>query len=767
MSQLPKILKATVDFLGTELGVAIQNSLGKDFYNKVEDVRKSCKSASSSTAYAKIIGSLEKLSFEERFQMAHSFSVLLELMNCAEAAYRSIQLRAREDLVKPSKNSSIEIVLTAHPTESRSKQLVRNSEAMTGLLVRYFQDPSPGIKERIQSLVEKFWLESISKAEKPNVMDEADYIYEITLNSKILRFLISKDGPADVKLITWVGGDKDGHPLIDEKAMLGSLSRSRKKIVTAITGSLDRILVHLKSVHVINPKGRPALSEIAHDLGRLQKQSAKLTKVKAGDWKSVNTFSVDLKKTLNKYLKISPASYQARFLIGLLDKFPALVMPLEIREHAGIVEEALKNKDLAIYKMLNQVDKIAEVSSAHFYIKGLILSHTETAHNLNSGFRLMQTFKSLKKLPVVPLLESSAALESGPKIISEYLSDLEHEQFHKQIMSSRFEVMVGYSDSSKEFGALPSRKKIRDAIRKIESTLSSLGLQPVFFHGSGGSVARGGGSVAEQIAWWPKSCRKLPKMTIQGEMVQRTFSRTEVLSSFISRFQQEKMKTIKIDATTDKTFNKFIDGVEATYREFVADRNLLGSALGATPYHYLDQLKLGSRPAKRKSNSIQVSSLRAIPWVLCWTQTRNLFPAWWGIGTSWGALTSEEKKSLIKFAKVSPLLSSYLKLLGFTLAKMDLSIWNLYLESFLKPKDADKIKSLFALEHKRTKIALFELANTKDLLWYKPWLEESISMRSKYITPLNLLQIISMKEQDSRLLRECVTGIACGMMTTG
>ncbi|MCB0356923.1 MAG: phosphoenolpyruvate carboxylase, partial [Bdellovibrionales bacterium] len=178
---------------------------------------------------------------------------------------------------------------------------------------------------------------------------------------------------------------------------------------------------------------------------------------------------------------------------------------------------------------------------------------------------------------------------------------------------------------------------------------------------------------------------------------------------------------------------------------------------------YLDVLKIGSRPSKRPSDEISLDSLRAIPWVLCWTQTRVLLPTWWGVGSAWEKLDSEVKEKLKILYLEDAFFSSFIKALSYTLEKVDLDIWDLYLEN----NGQKKLSEIFRAEHKMTLNFINELNQGKPLLWYRPWLEESIRLRSPHIHILNLIQMIAMKKSDEVLLRETIVGIASGMLTTG
>ena len=184
----------------------------------------------------------------------------------------------------------------------------------------------------------------------------------------------------------------------------------------------------------------------------------------------------------------------------------------------------------------------------------------------------------------------------------------------------------------------------------------------------------------------------------------------------------------------------------------------------ATLYPYLHELKIGSRPSKRKTLQ-GVQDLRAIPWVLCWTQNRALFLNWWGLGSAWEKLSPQEKKEIRKkYLTQDPFLTVFLKQLGFSLAKVELSIWSLQLKELAQNSDEFE---LWENEFCKTLRAFLEITKETNLLWFRPWLGESIYLRSALIFPLNLIQIIAIKRKDKKLIRATVTGIASGMLTTG
>ncbi|RYZ85111.1 MAG: phosphoenolpyruvate carboxylase [Proteobacteria bacterium] len=301
---------------------------------------------------------------------------------------------------------------------------------------------------------------------------------------------------------------------------------------------------------------------------------------------------------------------------------------------------------------------------------------------------------------------------------------------------------------------------------RIDRLMKVKKVTPVFFHGSGGSIDRGGGSVRDQMAAWPDSAKRAYKATIQGEMVERTFSSPEIaMSRFFQILDSAASKgSVYQDS---KELNEFADRVGSHYRDTIASERFLKMVERATPYRYLSALKIGSRPSKR-GGSLSVPALRAIPWVLCWTQTRVLFQTWWGVGTAWKNSSSSERKKLKAVFETNPLFRTYLQALGFTLAKVEMPIWDFYLaQSGIEPSERKYFSDLFHDEFEATFKFFREITGEKNPLWFRPWLGESIELRAAMIHPLNLLEIIAQEKKDLELLRLSVTGIATGMLTTG
>ena len=252
-------------------------------------------------------------------------------------------------------------------------------------------------------------------------------------------------------------------------------------------------------------------------------------------------------------------------------------------------------------------------------------------------------------------------------------------------------------------------------------------------------------------------------------MIQRTFSTPEIFNQYLRKVR-ELGQTNRLDykSKTQPALLRMANEISVSYRATVSDPAFLHMVEEASAYRFLEELRFGSRPSKRKKLE-GVSSLRAIPWILAWTQTRNLLPTWWGFGSAYKQMTSGEKIVLRRLARgKDPLFASYLHQLGFTFAKIEPAIWKMYLDqSSLTSQEKTKFFNDFMHELKLATSALKDLTGQKKALWKKPWLEESIRLRAPMIHPLNVAQLRAWKSHNTGLVREASVGIACGMLTTG
>jgi phosphoenolpyruvate carboxylase len=777
---LPEELRSLVKWSVALFGDVLRDQLGEKAYARIESVRRRMAKIRTASAdatareLADVYRILEKLGVEDRRSFAKAYTLMFELMNTCENAYRTHRLRQRSGSADADPKflaSTIFYVLTAHPTEARAPANIEIFHTIQNVLVEALgREGAAGFaryEAQLRPLLEIAWNIRIVRYRKPRVQDEAEHLYSVTLRDENLSLMLDFTREhIPIYLRSWVGGDKDGHPGVDEKAMHASLQLSRELLHRYAEARVSETLALLK----LFDTG----AEFHAALRRFQTQLRDIRRLRAGDGKRMDAARDSLHRWTALYRKqIGELPLALVRLERLFRSFPGLVIPLELREDSAVLLSDPKGKKIAIGRMLRHLRRLADGRDVRWYARGMIISMADSAEQIRVVTRMVRKNLGDSRIRVVPLFEQRAALEKGHEVLGEVFRDPELKKYLRNQWGGRFEVMVGYSDSSKESGVLKSRLAVVKAMGKIDDVCRRAKVDPIFFHGSGGSVDRGGGSVEEQMAPWPASAVAHYKATIQGEMVERTFASPEMAES---RFWKIALggrsasagKTKRPTAPRpSRELDAFANRVAEHYANTIASPRFLRMVECATPYRYLSALKIGSRPSKR-GGSLSVPALRAIPWVLCWTQTRVLFQTWWGIGTAWESASSSERAALRREFAKNPLFRSFVQALGFTLAKVELPIWEFYLaQSGLEPKEIAAFREEFRAELAGTHAFFKGITGKSDPLWFRPWLGRSIELRASMIHPLNLLEILAQEDQDLPLLRICVTGIASGMLTTG
>jgi phosphoenolpyruvate carboxylase len=764
----PDVLRKLVKVAVQQLGDAIRLQVGEELYAVIEGMRKNMiqlRSASDLKSYLSLKETLlvlEKKTPSDRKKIAKAFTLMLQLTNACENAYRSHRLLAKEShsLTKnKGATEAIIYVLTAHPTEARSPENVTLFHLIQDQLQALLNDknnPSE-ILSKLLYLLNLAWNAPLVRKAAPEVIDEAEYIYSKLFNKEILNSLLEASYEiTPVYIRTWVGGDKDGHPGVDEKIMFCSLNLSRKYIVNYMYNNLNE----LKELH-----RHIGLAEIVQSFDDIVPKVTALKNITNGEESKIKSLRLSLLDLLKKYKNIyKTVPAQLTQLNRLFHVFPGLVVPLELRESSDVLlSDKANTKNLAIDKMLEKIAQISQNGNPLWYVRGFVVSMASAVEHLQlAEERVKRAFGGIK-IPIIPLFENAKALQLAPEIIEDWLS------LSKTHSPSVCEVMLGYSDSAKESGVLYSRTEIAKAMFSIEKVCRKQRVKLILFQGSGGSVDRGGGNIEDQISWWSESALKNYKVTVQGEMVDRFLASKEITKGRIAKISRStsELMSHSLHKPNLAPIGAFIDQVSGQYKAKINDAEFLNVIQKATPYSVLGELRIGSRPSRR-TTEFTVNSLRAIPWVLCWTQTRVLFPTWWGVGRAWKLSDDKSRKLLRKAFKNEPVFASYIRALGFTLAKVELSVWRMYLDrADITPEMRNSLIQDFAEEYQGALSMLRSITKERDPVWFQPWLGASIHLRSSMIHPLNLLQIIALKEKDFELFRMTVTGISSGMMTTG
>lgn len=862
----------------------LQDLHGDDMRDKVQlcyELASECESGQPIDKKLEELGEvLKNMDPGDAIVVSSSFSHMLNLTNLAEevqiAFRRRVKLKQREfgdensaitesdleetfrrlvtDLKKSPmevfealKSQTVDLVLTAHPTQSIRRSLLQKHGRIRNCLSQLYQkDITPDEKQELDEALQReihaaFRTDEIRRT-PPAPQDEMragmSYFHETIWNGlpKFLRRVdtalksigVTETLPYSVPLIqfsSWMGGDRDGNPRVTPEVTHDVCLLARLMAANILLSKIEELMFELSmwrcsselrarvsEVVAAEKKGakyymefwkpippnepfRVILGDVRDKLYSTRERTRQLLATGKSDIAEIDTY-------VSKEQILEPLELCYRSLCETGDKpiadgslldvlrqvacFGLSLVKLDIRQeserHSDVMDAITRYLGLGSYKdwseeekqswLLSQLqgkrplfgrdlpvtDEVAEVLNTfrvvaelpHDSFGAYVISMATAPSDVLVVELLQRECHIAQPLRVVPLFEKLDDLINAPASLCRLFSI----DWYRNKINGRQEVMLGYSDSGKDAGRLSAAWQVFKTQEDCVKVAQQFGIKLTLFHGRGGSVGRGGGPTHLAIlSQPPDTIHGSLRVTIQGEVIEQSFGEEHLCFRTLQRFTAATLEHgMQPPRAPKPEWRALMDEITpiATneYRDVVFhEPQFVKYFRAVTPETEYGRMNIGSRPSKRKPSG-GIESLRAIPWIFAWTQTRFHLPVWLGIGSALKYALNKDRRNLLVLQEMYngwPFFRATIDLIEMVFAKGDPRIASLY-DKFLVSEDLQQFGDALRLKYEETKNLLLLVAGHSELLQGNPTLRQRLKLREPYITVLNVQQVHTLRK---------------------
>ncbi len=632
---------------------------------------------------------------------------------------------------------------------------------------------------------------------------------------------------------SWMGGDRDGNPNVTAEVTNEVILLSRWEAAKLYEKSLTKLIRSLSmekcSNTIIRKTGktyepyrvflRPLRNKMRvthrlieqHLVRKKPLDQSKLLSSKEEILKPLRLVRESLEKNQSKNI----ASGDLLDLMRRTKCFGINLAKLDIRQeskrHSQLIYELVKKKYKSNYYLWSEEKKINFLSSKIKNKKNLInnflfrntenkevwstfktlaeqpkeclgayvISMTSSASDILSVLFLQKEANIKNKLRVVPLFETLDDLINAKAIMQKIFSL----KWYKKLINFNQEIMIGYSDSSKDAGKLSASWHQYKLQEEIINLAKKYKIDNTFFHGRGGSAGRGGGPIQATLrSQPPNSVNGKIRITDQGEVIQQKYGYEPLakynLCSYIGAVVEATLNPPPKPKDKWRKLIEIMSNISTdSYRKNINENSdFIRYFKTVTPHKALGKLSIGSRPSKRK-NVDNIKGLRAIPWVFAWTQIRLMLPAWLGTAQALKyALEKNFKSTIVDMEKNWPFFNSTMDMLDMVISKVDPEISKVY-ENKLADKELKIVGEKLRLEFNTIK-KLNKIITPKEILKQRKKFRSSVIVRNIYTEILNILQADVMQKLKYKkkmkakkylddAMMTSIAGISAAMKNTG